>query len=56
MAKEFAHKVFSGTISARMKDENWWHVEYDDGDQEDLDKKEVTRARKLYMYYRHAEP
>ena len=54
VAKVFPTKVFYGKITGYMKEEEWWHVRYEDGDQEDLDKEEVTLARDLYMFYRHA--
>ena len=55
VAKEFQQEIFYGEITGELKKENWWHVRYEDGDEEDLDLCEVREARKLYLYYQCAQ-
>lgn len=46
----FERKVFFGTVAdydAGSKG-GLWHVEYDDGDEEDFDEKDLKKALKLY--------
>ena len=52
VAKEFQEEIFFGTITAKLTKPKWWHVQYEDGDEEDLDIQEARDARKLYLYYR----
>ena len=39
----------SKILPATHDDVQLWHVTYDDGDEEDLDSKEMDQARKLYV-------
>jgi hypothetical protein len=43
--------LYFGTVdkvSRQDEKDTWWHVEYDDGDQEDLDYQQILRAFKDY--------
>ena len=51
VAKLFGGEVFFGTINAVDVDDDGqslWTVVYDDGDREDFDKRDLTRAQNLY--------
>jgi hypothetical protein len=39
---------FFGIITSQEDDDIWWAVQYDDGDEEDLDEQEVQEGIKLY--------
>ena len=40
--------LFFGTVKKYVKEENWWYVEYDDGDTEDLTVNELMAHLELY--------
>ncbi|KAL7544124.1 hypothetical protein ACHAXR_013528 [Thalassiosira sp. AJA248-18] len=50
IAKDFDGETFFGTIMEYDDRENpvFWHVEYDDGDEEDYSKKDLIKALKMY--------
>jgi len=50
IAKDFDGETFYGTIMEYDDSETpaYWHVEYDDGDEEDYSKKDLVRALKYY--------
>jgi hypothetical protein len=59
VAKFFGKDIFFGTIdfiSSLDKGEVWWHVLYDDSDQEDLDYKQLKIAILLYEQHERADP
>jgi hypothetical protein len=49
VAKYFGKKIYYGTIAGYNNDETpiYWHVEYDDGDKEDMEFDELKRASNL---------
>ena len=49
VAKYFGEKIYYGTIAGYNNDESpiYWHVEYDDGDKEDMENDELQRASNL---------
>jgi hypothetical protein len=49
VAKYFGEKIYYGTIAGYNNDESpiYWHVEYDDGDKEDMENDELKRASNL---------
>jgi len=49
IAKYFDADIFYGTVTRYLKYQGGlWHVRYEDGDEEDLDQREVTEALKLF--------
>lgn len=49
VAKYFDADLFYGTVTSYTKSQGGlWHVRYDDGDEEDLDRTEVSEAMKLF--------
>ena len=56
VAKRFDGEIFKGQITSYFPpdpddagdDQELWHVKYDDGDEEDLDRDEVEEAIKLH--------
>lgn len=50
VAKDFDGETYYGTIMAYDDSESpaFWHIEYDDGDEEDYSKKDLIRALKHY--------
>jgi hypothetical protein len=53
ISKDFDGSSFFGTIMEYDNTENpsFWHVEYDDGDEEDYTKKDLIQALKHYAIY-----
>lgn len=54
VAKYFSKALFFGTVSHFVLDTEaecgaYWHVKYDDGDREDLDKSELLKTIALYV-------
>merc|ERR1712032_916215 len=47
VAKRFGGTLYFGTIT-HYRREGLWHVLYDDGDEEDYDRKDLIKAEKLY--------
>jgi len=47
VAKRFGRTLYFGTIT-HYRREGLWHVLYDDGDEEDYDRKDLSKAEKLY--------
>ena len=41
-------EVYEG-VDKNNKPIKWWHVQYHDGDEEDLDENEMKSVRKLYI-------
>ncbi|KAL7576518.1 hypothetical protein ACA910_018017 [Epithemia clementina (nom. ined.)] len=63
VAKKFDGAVYFGTIGAYTppaenedEDAALWHVEYDDGDEEDYDVHEMVKYLKLYASKQHEDP
>lgn len=56
MCKKFDNKSFYGEITEKWADEEdkspRWHVKYDDGDEEDLNEKELAKALKKYEQFK----
>ncbi|VEU38774.1 unnamed protein product [Pseudo-nitzschia multistriata] len=52
VAKKFKKRNYYGEITEKWTDDAAkaprWHVKYDDGDEEDLNEKELARAARLY--------
>ena len=50
---KFSGVPYVGTVTKILpptrEDKQLWHVQYDDGDEADLDEKEMETARKLYV-------
>jgi hypothetical protein len=44
VAKDFGQKTHFGTVSGYSSDSGFWRVNYDDGDEEDFEKKELNGA------------
>jgi hypothetical protein len=40
--------LFFGTVTQYVEEEKWWHVEYDDGDNEDMSANELMTHLELY--------
>jgi hypothetical protein len=40
--------LFFGTVTKYVKEEKWWHIEYDDGDNEDMSVNELLTHLELY--------
>jgi len=55
IAKKFLFKLYFGTIVSKRTDEQtdntFWHVVYDDGDEEDYDESELDEALNLYRFH-----
>ena len=56
VAKIFKGAFYLGEVTEVIEDVNkkgkkikWWRIKYEDGDEEDLDEKEMKSARKLYV-------
>lgn len=56
VAKWFGDSLFFGTIEYFDEGEKWWHVIYDDDDQEDFDSKQVRTALALYEQNKKSDP
>ena len=58
ISKDFDGSSFFGTIMEYDNTENpsFWHVEYDDGDEEDYTKKDLIQALKHYAIYGKDDP
>ncbi|KAL9191506.1 hypothetical protein ACHAXT_001212 [Thalassiosira profunda] len=58
VSKNFDGDVYYGTIMEYDDSETppFWHVEYDDGDEEDMDKKDLIKALKHYEKHRKDDP
>ena len=58
IAKDFDGETFFGTIVAWDDSENppFWHVEYDDGDEEDYSKRDLIKALKHYDKHNKNDP
>ena len=54
VAKNFDGNTYFGTIQAIKG--VYWHVVYDDGDEEDFDKKDLVAALKLYEKTKKSDP
>jgi hypothetical protein len=52
VAKRFDGIVYFGTVVEMWTDPsagmNWWHVEYDDGDSEDVTQSELSKMKVMY--------
>jgi hypothetical protein len=44
VAKDFDRKTHFGTVTGYSSDDGFWHVNYDDGDEEDFEAKELESA------------
>ena len=40
--------IFFGTVTQYVEEQNWWHITYDDGDNEDMSVNELTTHLLLY--------
>jgi len=49
VAKYFGNDLFVGEITKYLKSSGLWHVEYDDGDEEDFDMVELSSAKQVYI-------
>jgi hypothetical protein len=49
-------KLFFGTVTEYLKEHSWWHVEYDDGDNEDLSSEELLPYLKLFAENKSEDP
>jgi hypothetical protein len=49
-------KLFFGTVTEYRKEQSWWHVEYDDGDDEDMSTEELLPCLKLYNKNKSKDP
>jgi len=49
VAKMFANKLYFGSITGYRQRLRFWQVKYDDGDEEEFNKKELTKALDLYQ-------
>jgi len=49
VGKYFGNDLFVGKITKYLKSSGLWHVEYDDGDEEDFDAIELTSAKQVYV-------
>jgi len=53
VAKKFGTDIYYGIVdkcvTSKNKDPLYWHVEYEDGDEEDLNVKELNKALKLFQ-------
>jgi hypothetical protein len=48
--------LFFGTVKEYVEMDSWWHVEYDDGDNEDLSDSELHTHIQLYDENKSADP
>lgn len=48
VAKNFGEEIYFGKISKYAAESSYWHVVYDDGDEEDYNEKDLRQALKLY--------
>ena len=59
VAKEFGDVVYFGTISSFKRDEDGdnvvWSVQYDDGDREEIDEKQMWEVLMIYDAFKHIE-
>ena len=55
VAKDFGDAIYYGNITGFTNNGNvvYWRIEYDDGDEEELDKKELRDALKMYDACKH---
>ena len=49
MFDEFPVKIFLGNVTQQFPGGNLWHVNYDDGDEEDMNEQEVLDADNLCL-------
>ena len=49
VVKVFDDDVHVGTVTEIFDDDQLWHVQYEDGDTEDMDGEEIEVARRLYV-------
>ncbi|CAB9503944.1 expressed unknown protein [Seminavis robusta] len=49
VAKFFGEELFFGTVKSYDEGARWWSIEYDDGDTEEMNDKEVKKALKLFQ-------
>ena len=58
IAKEFDGTIYYGTVVEMWKEmkAKRWHVVYDDDDNEDLNKKELAEAKRLYAKFPETNP
>jgi hypothetical protein len=49
-------KLFFGTVTEYLEEHSWWHVEYDDGDNEDMSSEELLPYLKLYAENKSEDP
>mmetsp|Transcript_20809 Transcript_20809/g.30496 ORF Transcript_20809/g.30496 Transcript_20809/m.30496 type:complete len:644 (+) Transcript_20809:352-2283(+) len=54
VAKDFDGEIYFGTIKSYKG--GFWHVRYDDGDEEDYDEKDLKRALRLYSKVENDDP
>ena len=47
--KVFDDEVYVGTVTKVFDDDQLWHIQYEDGDTEDMDGEEIEHARRLYV-------
>ena len=58
ISKDFDGDSFFGTILQYDNSENpaFWHVEYDDGDEEDFSKRDLMKALRHYSIHGNDDP
>ena len=62
VAKDFGDGIYYGTITGFDEPEEdggkvvYWRIKYDDGDQEDFEKKELKDALRMYDACKHSDP